>query len=332
MMSDVPIGIILSGGLDSSLVAALAHQVSQSSGKPVPECWTVASSEDNPDFVASEMIAQHHDLGHHTKIIEEDAFWKGLPRFVASGEDLDVTVLFWQTLFEEMSKKVTVGLCGQGADELHAGYARYRDLDEHSRLVSNRLSLAGGVDPSGIEHGPGGPWFNTKIDPEHHFKDLTTTLQFELDRGQLSNFQLRLADRHSMAQGMEVRVPFLSSQHRAVSNRLPMNWRLSADTEKLALREAASLTNLPEITVRRPKLPAGTATAPDLVSALIQDLTPHATEWAKGYGRLSGQLAVQPEMAIGMRLFHSIHLTGNPQQRATKPIMELLEDVSDWPE
>ena len=332
MMSDVPIGIVLSGGLDSSLVAALAHQVSQSSGKPVPECWTVASSEDNPDFVASKMITQHHDLEHHTKIIEEDAFWKGLPRFVASGEDLDITVMFWQTLFEEMSKQVTVGLCGQGADELHAGYARYRELDNHSQLVSNRLSLAGGFDISGIEHGPGRPWLNTKIAPEHHYKDLSTTLQFELERGQLSNFQLRLADRHSMAQGMEVRVPFLSSQHRAVSNRLPMRWRLSADTEKLALREAASLTDLPEIIVRRPKLPAGTATAPDLVSSLIQELTPHATEWAKGYGRLSGQLADQPEMAIGMRMFHSIHLTGNPQQRANKPMMELLEDVSDWPE
>jgi len=332
MMSDVPIGIILSGGLDSGLVAALAHQVSQSSGKSVPECWTVASSEDNPDFVASKMITQHLDLGHHTKIIEEDAFWKGLPRFVASGEDLDITVLFWQTLFEDMSKQVTVGLCGQGADELHAGYARYRDLNEHSRLVSNRLSLAGGFDISGIEHGPGRPWLNTKIDPEHHYKDLSTTLQFELERGQLSNFQLRLADRHSMAQGMEVRVPFLSSQHRTVSNRLPLGWRLAADTEKLALREAASLTDLPDFIVRRPKLPAGTATAPDLVSSLIQELTPHATEWAKGYGRLSGQLADQPEMAIGMRMFHSIHLTGNPQQRANKPMMELLEDVSDWPE
>ncbi len=332
MMSDVPIGIILSGGLDSGLVAALAHQVSQSSGKSVPECWTVASSEDNPDFVASKMITQHLDLGHHTKIIEEDAFWKGLPRFVASGEDLDITVLFWQTLFENMSKQVTVGLCGQGADELHAGYARYRDLNEHSRLVSNRLSLAGGFDISSIEHGPGRPWLNTKIDPEHHYKDLSTTLQFELERGQLSNFQLRLADRHSMAQGMEVRVPFLSSQHRTVSNRLPLGWRLAADTEKLALREAASLTDLPDFIVRRPKLPAGTATAPDLVSSLIQELTPHATEWAKGYGRLSGQLADQPEMAIGMRMFHSIHLTGNPQQRANKPMMELLEDVSDWPE
>ena len=69
MMSDVPIGIVLSGGLDSSLVAALARQVSQSAGKPVPECWTVASSEDNPDFIASEMVAQHHDLGHHTSCL-----------------------------------------------------------------------------------------------------------------------------------------------------------------------------------------------------------------------------------------------------------------------
>ena len=332
MMSEVPIGIVLSGGLDSSLVAALAHEVSQSAGKPVPECWTVASSEDNPDFVASEMVAQHHDLVHHTKIIEEDAFWKGLPRFVSSGEDLDITVLFWQTLFEEMSKQVTVGLCGQGADELHAGYARYRDLDEHSRLVSNRLSLAQGFDPSELECGVGGPWHDNKIDPRNHFKDLRTTLQFELDRGQLSNFQLRLADRHSMAQGMEVRVPFLSSQHRAESNRLPMKWRLSAHKEKLALREAAALTNLPASTVRRPKLPAGTATAPDLVSSFIRELTPHAFEWAKGYGRLENQLTDQPEMAIGLRLFHSIHLTGNPQYRASKPMMELLEDVSDWSE
>jgi len=332
MMSDVPIGIVLSGGLDSSLVAALAHQVAQSAGKPVPECWTVASSEDNPDFVASEMVAQHHDLGHHTRIIEEDAFWKGLPSFVASGEDLDVTVMFWQSLFKEMSKQVTVGLCGQGADELHAGYARYRELDEHSRLVSNRLSLAQGFDPSRIAHGPGEPWLDANIGPEHHFSDLGSALQFELDRGQLSNFQLRLADRHSMAQGMEVRVPFLSSQHRAESNRLPMRWRLSADTEKLALREAAALTELPKSTVRRPKLPAGTATAPDLVSSLIQELSPHAFEWSKEYGRLSEQLANQPDMAIGMRLFHSIHLTGDPHHRASKPMMELLEDVSDWTE
>jgi predicted Zn-dependent protease len=110
-----------------------------------------------------------------------------------------------------------------------------------------------------------------------------------------------------------------------------MQWRLSADIEKLALREAAALTDLPESTVRRPKLPAGTATAPDLVSSLIQELSPHAFEWSREYGRLSEQLADQPDMAIGMRLFHAIHLTDDPRSRSSKPIMDLLEDVSEWP-
>ena len=219
----------------------------------------------------------------------------------------------------------------RGADELHAGYARYRDLGGHSRLVSRKLSLAEGFDPSRLSTGPGEPWIDNEIHTESHFKDLPTALQFELERGQLSNFQLRLADRHSMAHGMEARVPFLSSQHRTESNRLPMSWKLSTDTEKLALREAAALTDLPESIVRRPKLPAGTATAPDLVSSLIEELTPHAMEWAKGYGRLSQQLANQPDMAIGMRLFHSIHLTEDPRSRASKPMMDLLEDVSEWP-
>ena len=63
----------------------------------------------------------------------------------------------------------------------------------------------------------------------------------------------------------------------------------------------------------------------------MDELTPHALEWAKGYGRLSDQLRDQPDMAIGMRLFHSIHFTDDPQSRASKPLMDLLEDVGDWP-
>ena len=40
----------------------------------------------------------------------------------------------------------------------------------------------------------------------------------------------------------------------------------------------------------------------------------------------------QPDMAIGIRLFHSIHFTDDPGTRRTKPIMDLLDDVSPWPE
>ncbi len=330
MLSDVPIGVVLSGGLDSSLIAALAKDSALKSGDRVPECWTVASSEDNPDLVAAELVAGHLDMSHHTEIIGENAFWNRLPRFVHDGEDLDITVLFWQPLFQQMSSKVKVALCGQGADELHGGYFRYKDLAGHSDLVTNRLSMYN-LEPSCLSTGEGMPWLDENVHPIHHFNNLHETLDFELERGQLSNFQLRLADRHGMAQGLEVRVPFLGKEHVEASNCLPTSMLISNSTEKLALREASSLTKLPESIVKRPKLPAGTATTPDLVTSLIEELTPHAMEWSSEYGKLAPMLLDQPDMAIGIRLFHSIHLTDKPRNRRTKPIMDLLEDVSHWP-
>ena len=331
MLSDVPIGVVLSGGLDSSLIAALARDYALDSGDQTPGCWTVASSEENPDFVASELVAGHLDLNHHTKVIEEQAFWNRLPKFVHDGEDIDITVLFWQPLFEEMSSKVKVGLCGQGADELHGGYPRYKDLAGHSNMIAKRLSRFN-LDTSLLSSGDGMPWADQKVHPSHHFKDIHGTLDFELQRGQLSNFQLRLADRHGMAQGLEVRVPFLGKQHVSASNDLPTSMLISESTEKLALRQASVQTGLPESIVQRPKLPAGTATAPELVTSLIEELTPHAMEWSADYGRLAPMLMDQPDMAIGIRLFHSIHFTDDPGARRTKPIMDLLDDVSPWPE
>ena len=85
-------------------------------------------------------MASSLDLKHHQHILEEDDFDNRLPDLVWHGEDLDTTVMFFQPLFEKMSEHVTVGLCGQGADELHAGYPRYRDVREHARLVNSRLS------------------------------------------------------------------------------------------------------------------------------------------------------------------------------------------------
>ena len=43
------------------------------------------------------------------------------------------------------SKKVKVGICGQGADELHAGYSRYKKLNSHSKLIDERLSDFGNI-------------------------------------------------------------------------------------------------------------------------------------------------------------------------------------------
>ena len=332
LMADVPVGIVLSGGLDSSLMAALAHDAADSVGKPTPECWTVADSEDNVDLQASIMVTENQDLGHHVHIMDENTMWKELPNFVWNGEDLDITVMFWQSVFQQMKGKVTVALCGQGADELHAGYSRYRNLPAHSNLVNSRMDLSGKIDISEDDRGLGKPWSSESIMPEDNFANLSQTLEFEQTRGQMSNFQLRLGDRHSMAQAIEARVPFLGMSHAKLANQLPLSWRLSNDDEKMALRAAADLTSLPKEIIRRPKLPAGTATSPTLVSEIINSLSTRAEDWASEYGVLSKQLLAQPDMAIGMRIFHAMHLTESGPKQRTGDLLDVLDDVGPWPQ
>tara|TARA_B100000475_G_C15028535_1_gene326928 strand:+ start:2612 stop:4414 length:1803 start_codon:yes stop_codon:yes gene_type:complete len=332
LMADVPVGIVLSGGLDSSLMAALAHDAADSVGKPTPECWTVADSEDNVDLQASIMVTENQDLGHHVHIMDENTMWKELPNFVWNGEDLDITVMFWQSVFQQMKGNVTVALCGQGADELHAGYSRYRNLPAHSNLVTSRMALSGKIDISEDDRGLGKPWSSESIMPEDNFANLSQTLEFEQNRGQMSNFQLRLGDRHSMAQAIEARVPFLGMSHAKLANQLPLSWRLSNDDEKMALRAAADLTSLPKEIIRRPKLPAGTATSPTLVSEIINSLSNRAEDWAKEYGVLSKQLLAQPDMAIGMRIFHAMHLTESGPKQRTGDLLDVLDDVGPWPQ
>ena len=168
--------------------------------------------------------------------------------------------------------------------------------------------------------------------PEDNFANLSGTLEFEQSRGQMSNFQLRLGDRHSMAQGLEARVPFLGMSHANLANQLPLSWRLSNNDEKMALRAAADLTSLPKEIVRRPKLPAGTATSPTLVSEIINSLSDRAEDWAKQYGILSKQLLDQPDMAIGMRIFHAMHLTESGPKPRTGDLLDILDDVGPWPQ
>ena len=324
LMADVPVGIVLSGGLDSSMVAAVAHEAAEAAGKPVPACWTVAENEENPDWKAAELVASSLDLQHHQHVLEPESFHSRLPDLAWHGEDLDVTVLFFQPLFAEMSKSVTVGLCGQGADELHAGYPRYRDLLCHANQIQSRLTDLK-CDLSSLE---GERWWSSNHQPENHCKSLTQFLQFELDHGQLSNFQLRLVDRHSMTHGFEVRVPFLGSKHREHSNKLPLDWRLPKTLEeKLALRKAADLTSLPKEIVRRPKLPAGRTTSPAMIDELMKELQPRALELATKYADYEKALKKQPEIAIGLGLFEAMHLLDEGRFKRNGDVTSLLDEV-----
>ncbi|MGB1485583.1 MAG: asparagine synthase (glutamine-hydrolyzing) [Poseidonia sp.] len=331
LMADVPVGIVLSGGLDSSLVAAVAHEAAERAGQPVPACWTVAESEENPDWKAAELVAAHHDLDHHQHLLEQDAFEQRLPRLAWHGEDTDVTVMFFHPLFEHMSQHVKVGLCGQGADELHAGYPRYGDLKGHAAELNRRMNSLPDEHRLRLLHGELNAedgWFASTHNPNVATASLQTMLDFELEHGQLSNFQLRLVDRHSMAHSLEVRVPFLGKAHRQAAYELPMDWKLGAGREeKAALRQAADLTRLPKEIVRRPKLPAGRATSPTMLDSFlherrsqIEELMGHYTTWAP-------VLKGQEELAIGLGLFDALHLQDDGHRRVNRSVDDLLTEV-----
>ena len=331
LMADVPVGIVLSGGLDSSLVCAVAHEASTRAGQPVPECWTVAESEDNPDWKAAELVASHLDLVHHQHVLEPDAFEKRLPKLAWHGEDADVTVMFFHPLFEHMAKHVKVGLCGQGADELHAGYPRYGSLQAHGHELQQRMLALpyhhrNALLEGGLRHEDG--FYRSTHDPVATTDELETMLNFELEHGQLSNFQLRLVDRHSMAHSLEVRVPFLGKDHREAANQLPLAWKRGSNREeKAALRRAADLTALPKDIVRRPKLPAGRATSPTMLQTFLNEYTSMIEELMEHYKAWSPVLKGQEELALGLGLFEALHLNENGHTKTNQTVGDLLAGV-----
>ena len=185
----------------------------------------------------------------------------------------------------------------------------------------NAALLDGGLSP---EQG----WYKAKHDPQAITNDLQTMLNFELEHGQLSNFQLRLVDRHSMAHSLEVRVPFLGSDHRAASYGLPEDWKRGAGREeKAALRKAADLTQLPKEIVRRPKLPAGRATSPSMLEQFLSERRSQTEELLEHYTQWAPALKGQEELALGWGLFESLHLREDGHRRTSHSIDNLIAEV-----
>ncbi|MAK78525.1 MAG: asparagine synthase (glutamine-hydrolyzing) [Euryarchaeota archaeon] len=296
LMADVDVGVVLSGGLDSSLVASLAVEASGDVERMT--AWTVSESEDNPDYVAAVEVAQHLDLNHRASFIDDDGLDSAIVDLVHHGEDLDVTVAFFHPLFQEVGHSHKVALCGQGADELHAGYPRYSGPSEHGASVSTRFDI---LDV---------PESARRYDSVYVCRDLDRIQCFDLNHGQLSNFQLRLVDRHSMAHGVEVRVPFLGATHVSSAARLGGDMRRHGAGEKVALRAAATHVDLPPHIIQRPKLPAGRSTTPSLLENMLDGAEDIVESMSSLHPHLASFFSIEPETAIGLALFDALHIRG----------------------
>ncbi len=138
LMSDVPIGFYLSGGLDTSSVVALADEISD---EPIHTfCMAFADSKWD-ESADARAVAEHFGTNHHEITIGGD-FMSDFPEMIwYAGEPK--RNLYPYYVAQKMSENVTVALGGLGADELFGGYVyRYNQLKE---LETIRASHGGGT-------------------------------------------------------------------------------------------------------------------------------------------------------------------------------------------
>jgi asparagine synthase (glutamine-hydrolysing) len=124
LMSDVPLGVFLSGGVDSSAVAALMTKIRRA---PV-ETFSVGYSEDAySELPYARVVAKHLNSAHHEVLVSQQDFFDSLPHLIWQEDEpiawpSSVPLYFVARLAHE---RVKVVLTGEGADETLAGYTRY---------------------------------------------------------------------------------------------------------------------------------------------------------------------------------------------------------------
>jgi asparagine synthase (glutamine-hydrolysing) len=132
LMADVPVGVFLSGGLDSSLLAAFMRP------RTVELHSFTAGMEGAPDIVAAREVAEYLGTVHHEMVYTARDVEEALPDVIRHLESFDAPLVRSAIPMYFLSKlaacHVKVALMGEGADELFAGYEYLRGLGGGARL------------------------------------------------------------------------------------------------------------------------------------------------------------------------------------------------------
>jgi len=238
--SDVPYGLFLSGGIDSSVVLAL---MARTNDRPVRTYTVGFSGTGVPDERAHAREVARLVGAEHTEVeFDEEDFWTLLPRIVADMDDpaADYAILPSWKLARVASKDLKVVLSGEGGDELFAGYGRYRSLSRPWWMGGRSIRARGTFDGLGVLRSNATTWRDGITAAE------TMATQAGRSRLQIAqatdcadwlpNDLLTKLDRCLMAHGMEGRTPLLDPAVANVAFNLPDDLKVRDRLGKWLLR------------------------------------------------------------------------------------------------
>jgi asparagine synthase (glutamine-hydrolysing) len=227
LVADVPVGCLLSGGLDSSLIVGLLAEAGQHGLATFSVGFEAAGGEAGDEFAWSDIVAERFATDHHQIRVDTDRMLPALSSAVTAMSEPMVShdAVAFHLLSEEVSKHVKVVQSGQGADEVFAGYHWYPAFagaadDDISGAVERYRSAF--FDRTHHEMGALlAPGWMPDVDEslrfvEDHFgvpAATATDRALRLDTTiMLVDDPVKRVDNMTMAWGLEARVPFLDHE------------------------------------------------------------------------------------------------------------------------
>jgi asparagine synthase (glutamine-hydrolysing) len=267
MVADVPVGCLLSGGVDSSLVVGLLAEAGQKNLSTFSIGFESVGDVEGDEFKWSDIVARRFSTDHHQIRIGTDRMLPALDGAIGAMSEPMVShdcVAFY-LLSQEVAKHVKVVQSGQGADEVFAGYHWYPPMGEPAAA-----SLEGSVaayraaffdrDAEGV-HRLATPGHVADDDPSRRFVTehfAREGAQSGVDRAlrldttvMLVDDPVKRVDNMTMAWGLEGRVPFLDHELVELAATCPPNLK-TAQGGKGVLKEAARRV-IPSEVIDRPK-------------------------------------------------------------------------------
>lgn len=251
MVADVPVGVLLSGGLDSSFIVALLAESGQHGLTTFSIGFEAAAGEEGDEFRYSDIIAKQFDTDHHQIRIGRDRFLPAVDQTVASMSEPMVShdCVAFNLLSEDVSKEVTVVQSGQGADEIFAGYswypplagvARDRAVDAYAREFFDRPhpDLARQLSPAWlIDRDVSREFVAASFDRPGATTAVDAALRLD-SQVMLVDDPVKRVDNMTMAWGLEARVPFLDHELVELAAACPPEFKLALGG-KGVLKDAA---------------------------------------------------------------------------------------------